>query len=374
MKAEEINLYRERGYAECMSSLKLALRISLLCGVLAPFAALAAQRGDSTWSFAVSGDSRNCGDFVMPAIAAKVQAEKDDFYWHLGDFRWMSQPDQDLLAMEHRTEMPKAEYQQRAWDDFLAHQMKAFGSFPVFLGRGNHETVPPMTREGYVKKFSTYLDRSEIAGQRKADGDHAAPLGPWYHWVHNGVDFITLDNSGHDEFTEAQLHWLRAVLDRDLAPGSGIKSIVAGGHEALPHSTGAEHAMDDWERGEQTGETVYRWFRDAQAAGKHVYLIASHSHYYSPDIYDTPFWREKGEKAVPGLIIGSAGAHRYALPKTAKSGAKTMIYGFMQGTVHPDGTIDLKLQELTEQDLMRAKWPEAPGEAIHECYIHNGDQ
>ena len=29
------------------------------------------------WTFAVSGDSRNCGDFVMPAIAAKVKAESD---------------------------------------------------------------------------------------------------------------------------------------------------------------------------------------------------------------------------------------------------------------------------------------------------------
>jgi hypothetical protein len=35
------------------------------------------QANQSTWSFAVSGDSRNCGDFVMPAIAAKVKAEKD---------------------------------------------------------------------------------------------------------------------------------------------------------------------------------------------------------------------------------------------------------------------------------------------------------
>src|SRR5215831_20618307 len=57
----------------------------------------AQERGQ--WSFAVAGDSRNCGDFVMPAIAAKVKTENDAFYWHLGDFRWMSKPDQDLVAM-----------------------------------------------------------------------------------------------------------------------------------------------------------------------------------------------------------------------------------------------------------------------------------
>ncbi len=163
------------------------------------------------------------------------------------------------------------------------------------------------------------------------------------------------------------------MLDRDLEQGSGVTTIVMGAHEALPHSTGSEHAMDDWERGERTGELVYTWFYDAQAAGKHVYLIASHSHYYSPNIYDTAYWRERYRKVVPGFIMGAAGAHRYALPKSAKPGAKTMFYGFVQGTVHADGTIDFTLHEVSEADLMKAKWPNAPEAAIHECYIHNGD-
>ncbi len=333
-----------------------------------------AQSGESTWTFAVSGDSRNCGDFVMPAIAAKMKAENDAFYWHLGDFRWMSQPDQDLLAMlPPGTELSKSAYQERAWDDFLTHQMMPFGNVPVFLGRGNHEAVPNMTRDGYIAKFSKYLDRPEIAEQRKKDGAEAAPLGPWYHWTKNGVDFITMDNSTHDEFTDAQMHWLRAVLDRDVAPNSGIRTIVMGAHEALPHSTGSEHAMDDWEMGERSGELVYTWFYDAQAAGKHVYLIGSHSHYYSPDIYNTPYWKLRSKTVVPGMIIGTSGAHRYGLPKNAHKGAKTMVYGFAQGTVHPDGTIDFAFKELSEDDLMKAKWPNAPAEAIHECFVHNGD-
>jgi hypothetical protein len=45
----------------------------------------------------------------------------------------------------------------------------------------------------------------------------------------------------------------------------------------------------------------------------------------------------------------------------------------VQGTVHADGTIDFALKELSEQELIQAKWPEAPVDAIHECYIHNGD-
>lgn len=338
-------------------------------------AAAPAQLANTSWTFAVSGDSRNCGDFVMPAIAAKVKAEKDAFYWHLGDFRAMSNPDQDLVSMEPAgSELSKAAYQQRAWDDFLTHQMAAFGSFPVFLGRGNHETVAPMTREGYIAKFSSFLNRPEIAAARKADGNPSGPLETYYHWTENGVDFITLDNASHDEFSDAQLKWLRAVLDRDLDPHSGVHAIVAGMHEALPHSTGSEHAMDDWELGNRTGEQVYRWFHDAQTAGKHVYIFASHSHYYSPDVFNTAYWKQHNDRVVPGWIIGSAGAHRYKLPKTAEKGAKTNIYGYVEGIVHPDGAIDFEMRELTENDLRQAKWPNAPLDAIHECYIHNSDE
>ena len=39
------------------------------------------------WTFVVSGDSRNCGDVVMPSIAAGAQAGRARFDWHLGDLR-----------------------------------------------------------------------------------------------------------------------------------------------------------------------------------------------------------------------------------------------------------------------------------------------
>jgi hypothetical protein len=359
-------------YAEIMIRLSLIRTLPLFFAFVTLSAI--AQTGDATWTFAVSGDSRNCGDFVMPAIASGVKAENDAFYWHLGDFRWMSKQDQDLVSMlPAGKELSLDEYHRTAWDDFFTHQMASFGSFPVFLGRGNHETVPPMTRDGYIEKFATFLDRPEIAAQRKADGADAGPVGPWYHWTHEGVDFITLDNASKDEFSDAQLKWLRGVLDRDLAPDSGIRAIVAGMHEALPHSTGSEHAMDDWDLGERTGDKVYTWFYDAQAAGKHVYLIASHSHYYSPNIYDTAYWKQYSNRVVPGLIIGLAGAHRYALPKTAGKGAKSHIYGFMQGVVSADGQINFKLRELSEEDLIKSRWPNAPLDAIHECVINNAD-
>jgi hypothetical protein len=367
----KIDLIRRRPrYAGCMLRLTLSL---LLVAFTLPSTALAgAQSAPTAWTFAVSGDSRNCGDFVMPAIAAKVKAESDAFYWHLGDFRWISSIDQDMIAMQPAgVKLSKQEYLDSAWDDFLTHQIAAFGSLPVFIGRGNHENVKPMTREGYIAKFSPLLSRPEIASQRKADDIDSVE--PWYHWTENGVDFITLDNASHDEFSNAQLRWLRSVLDRDLAPNSGIRTIVTGMHEALPHSVSSDHGMDDWDLGIRTGELVYTWLFDAQAAGKHVYILASHSHYYSPNIFDTPFWTEHSSKVVPGTIIGSAGAHRYNLPRGADKASKTNIYGYLQGSVHADGSIVFALHELSEADLVAVKWPNAPVDAIHECYIHNSD-
>src|ERR1035438_3520244 len=57
----------------------------ILCAV----ALLSAQERSNaaSWKFAVSGDSRNCGDIVMPAIAQGVAHDGAAFYWHLGDYR-----------------------------------------------------------------------------------------------------------------------------------------------------------------------------------------------------------------------------------------------------------------------------------------------
>ena len=76
---------------------------------------------------------------------------------------------------------------------------------------------------------------------------------------------------------------------------------------------------------------------------------------------------------MPGWIIGTAGAHRYKLSNEADKGSLTDIYGYMQGTVQSDGSIDFALHQISEDDLVRSKWPNARLDAIHECYIHNSD-
>src|SRR6266550_1069508 len=92
-----------------------------------PFAARA-----QTWRFAVAGDSRNCGDVVMPAIAAGVKAGGAAFYWHLGDFRAIYIFDEDLM---HDPKKPAniLAYNSAAWPDFLRNQVAPFAPTPVFL-------------------------------------------------------------------------------------------------------------------------------------------------------------------------------------------------------------------------------------------------
>jgi hypothetical protein len=104
----------------------------------------------------------------------------------------------------------------------------------------------------------------------------------------------------------------------------------------------------------------------------HVYLLASHSHFYSPAIYDSPEWRAAG-MVVPGWIIGSAGAHRYVLPPTAGVGSKTHVYGYLEATVHGDGTVKFALKEIGEGEMVAQKWASAPVSAIHECFVGNSD-
>src|ERR1700761_752915 len=122
----------------------------------------AQSRPAQSWKFAVSGDSRNCGDIVMPAIAAGVHKSGAVFYWHLGDFRAIYRIDEDMsppveLGL-HNTPLGTAPYLKGAWPDFIAHQMVPFGALPVYLLMGNHETVLPMTREAWLVQFADWLE------------------------------------------------------------------------------------------------------------------------------------------------------------------------------------------------------------------------
>jgi hypothetical protein len=337
-------------------------------------AAQAPTNNDATWNFAVSGDSRNCGDVVMPAIAAGVWKNNASFYWHLGDFRKNSDFDEDIQHQPEHLAKPLSisGYQQIVWDDFIQSQLAPFGTLPVFLGIGNHETVWPHTREMYLVQFADWLDTPALRKQRLSDDSNAHKLSTYYHWIQNDVDFITLDNAVNSEIDEDQLKWFEKILQLD-ASNPQTRTIVVGSHEALPDSIAENHAMDATPAGIASGRRVYADLLKAQNdAHKRVYVIASHQHFYMAGIFNTEYWRANGG-ILPGWIVGSAGAVRYALPpnKADAIAAETNVYGYLLGTVKPGGEIDFTYQKINEPDVPAYVVDKYKQDFVHWCFVEN---
>src|SRR5215467_3351583 len=352
----------------------------LAAALMLPCAAYGAEQQPATqsWSFAVSGDSRNCGDVVMPAIAADAIKHNVAFYWHLGDLRKISAPDQDFI--EERTQQGKgtnlADYEKHAWDDFVQNQIKPWGDTPVFVGIGNHETTSPKSRAAFTKYFRTYLNRPELKSQRLKDDVTATRPRTYFHWVRDGIDFIYLDNATKDQFDAPQLQWVGGVFDRD-SKDDAIHTIVVGMHEALPESISSNHSMNEYESGIRTGRIVYKRLLQLENENhKVVYVLASHSHYFMEGIFNTPYWKENGGE-LPGWIVGTAGAERYQLPaaKGDAKQAKTNVYGYLVGEVNPQGgpsgTIKFKFEELKEDSVPADVVERFTQKFVHECFVDN---
>src|SRR5947199_361759 len=67
--------------------MKIRIVLALLVLPIVAFAQTTPPASDGSWHFVVAGDSRNCGDVVMPAIAEAAKNNNAKFYWHLGDWR-----------------------------------------------------------------------------------------------------------------------------------------------------------------------------------------------------------------------------------------------------------------------------------------------
>ena len=312
----------------------------------------------ATWYFAVAGDSRNCGDVVMPAIAAGAARDHAAFYWHLGDLRKISNPDQDFMQLAKlRGKTPsREEYLSQAWKDFTQNQLTRFGPMSFFLGIGNHETVPPKTRAEFVTEFAEQLNLPEIKNQRLKDDPKDDRVKTYYHWVRDGIDFINLDNASNSEFDADQLKWFENVMARDGADSS-IHTVVVGMHEALPESISANHSMNESTGGTQSGRQAYTDLLKLQnESHKLVYVLASHSHYFMDGIFNTEYWRTHGG-VLPGWIIGTAGAERYPLPPAANDAkaAETNVYGYLLATVNPAGesagTVKFEFKRINEDQI-----------------------
>jgi hypothetical protein len=329
--------------------------------------------GATTWRFAVSGDSRNCGDVVMPAIAAGVTASGAAFYWHLGDFRKIYDFDEDMVAEQKRagTTLTIRSYEDSAWNDFIRNQLAPFGALRVMLAFGNHELISPKTRDDALTQFADWLTTSPLRDQRLKDNPADHRLRGYYHWVERGVDFITMDNATVDQFDAAQVAWVRSVLARDVADVS-VRSIVVGMHKALPDSISAGHSMNESPVGEQSGRAVYRALLDARDRGKRIYTLASHSHFYMDGIFNTEPLRAAG-RVLPGWIVGTAGAVRYALPPGAADAneARTNIYGYLAAEVSADGDIRFAFHAVRPGDVPPSVVERYGPETVRWCFEQN---
>jgi hypothetical protein len=331
-----------------------------------------------TWTFAASGDSRNCGDVLMPAIAADALKHNVAFYWHLGDLRRTSAPDQDFIEERvvegHPTNL--GEYERSEWDDFIANQIQPWGDTPFYLGIGNHEVTPPKTRAMFVQKFREYLDRPDLREQRLKDDPSAKQPRTYFRWQREGIDFITLDNATADQFDAAQMKWLTGVIERD-AKDAAIKTVVVGMHKALPESISANHSMNESPAGIESGRRAYALLLKFQNdTHKNVYVLASHSHYFMDGTFNTEYWKANGG-VLPGWIVGTAGAERYPLPENAHDAksAKTNVYGYLMATVNPEGeppgTIKFKFEELKEDTIPKDVVQRFTPKFVHDCFAGN---
>jgi len=327
-----------------------------------------------TWSFAVSGDSRNCGDIAMSGIAAGVHASGAKFYWHLGDFRAMYDFDEDLLAApeNHSRHLTIADYQRVAWQDFISQQIEPFGTLPVHLTIGNHELVAPKTRADFLQQFVDWLDTPELRAQRLRDDPRDHKLHIYNHWIEGGVDFVSVDNASLEQFDNEQLAWIERVLARD-ASDTSVRTVVVGMHDALPDSISTGHGMNESAQMERSGRRVYRDLLDfREKTKKHVYVLASHSHFLIEDVYNDAC-HPRPDTLLPGWIVGTAGAVRYRLPANLEGAkqAKTDVYGFLLGTVQQNGEIEFSFKEVKQSDIPGRVLERYGDKQVQSCFLEN---
>jgi hypothetical protein len=355
-----------------------------------------------TWRFIVSGDSRNCGDVVVPAIAVHSAKYQPAFYWHLGDLRAIYKIDEDMAAEAQKKGeyLSCKSYLPDAWPDFIKHQIAPFGTTRFYVGIGNHEVIPPKTAAEFSSTFEDWLltprrqmvsvDSKRIASstspqcQAVAKQPYIASL-PYYHWIQGAVDFIYLDNSTGSftykkdktakDYSQDQLEWFECILGL-AQEDTTISTVVVGMHEALPHSNASSHAMcdaaipDPETKNEscKSGERVYSDLLEFQKK-KHVYVLASHSHFYLKGIFD----QHPDADRLPGWIVGTAGAVRYSLPDGINSGpsAREDTYGYLLATVKKNGKIDFDFKEVKESDIPSEVRQRYPAAFANWCFAHN---
>jgi hypothetical protein len=335
--------------------------------------ARAAQNAPATgaWTFLVSGDARNCGDIVMPAIAETARKNNAAFYWHLGDFRRTYGADEDILNRPENIGKPPTidEYHAMEWPDFIENQIRPFDPIPFLVGIGNHEVIYPKTRFEFLVTFGTWLDTPMLRAQRIIDSPDDPSVRTYFHWIDRGIAFYYLDNASNDEFNDVQLAWFDRVLARDVA-NPAIVTFVVGMHKTLPDGYNYDHSMNESPKSTDTGRRVYASLLAARGSGKRVYVLASHQHFYMEDVYGSQYLREHGG-VLDGWVIGTAGATRYSLPTPSPRVAMTNVYGSLLAKVAANGEIKFEFQRLGERDVPDAVVRRHGSDLVRWCFESN---
>jgi hypothetical protein len=166
-----------------------------------------------------------------------------------------------------------------------------------------------------------------------------------------------------------------------------IKPIMKGMHRALPNSLACGHSMNgdlghESVKGTTSGRQAYadllKWKKETN---KFVYVLASHSHFFMQDLYDTAYWRNPahGGEVLPGWIVGTAGARRYRLPDLTpdflrNTKAETNVWGYLLATVKVTGEITFEFIKLAKDSVppeVRARYGDDFVDNF--CFLGNKD-
>jgi hypothetical protein len=92
------------------------------------------------------------------------------------------------------------------------------------------------------------------------------------------------------------------------------------------------------------------------------------------NVYNTPSWRAHGG-VLPGWIVGTAGAVRYALPddRSGARAAMTNVYGYLSATLHADGGIGFEFRKLNEKDIPASVASRFTPDFVHWCFAENSN-
>ena len=129
--------------------------------------------------------------------------------------------------------------------------------------------------------------------------------------------------------------------------------------------------MNESAQGERSGSEVYEMLWHAQnSAHKRVYILASHSHFYMENIFDTPDWKGK---VLPGLDRRNCGSGSLSAP--AETGpsqhAMTDIYGYLDRHCVSRRSHFVRVPETQSRKTCTRRTPEDPNALVGWCFEEN---